>query len=38
MSLNVQYAIEIAQKAVDEKIDITWWEEVRLAFPFLLAV
>ncbi|KAF9269289.1 L-rhamnoate dehydratase-like protein [Marasmius fiardii PR-910] len=28
MSLNVQYAIEIAQKAIDEKIDIHWWEEV----------
>ncbi|KAJ8093004.1 hypothetical protein PM082_011324 [Marasmius tenuissimus] len=28
MSLNVQYAIEIAQKAVDEGININWWEEV----------
>ncbi|KAM0748396.1 racemase [Meredithblackwellia eburnea MCA 4105] len=28
MSLNVQYAIQIAQKAIDEKIDIEWWEEV----------
>ncbi|KAK7062521.1 hypothetical protein VNI00_000009 [Paramarasmius palmivorus] len=28
MSLNVQYAIEIAQKAIDEGINIHWWEEV----------
>ncbi|KAL0068396.1 hypothetical protein AAF712_004474 [Marasmius tenuissimus] len=28
MSLNVQYAIEIAQKAIDEGININWWEEV----------
>ncbi|KAF5359041.1 hypothetical protein D9758_004778 [Tetrapyrgos nigripes] len=28
MSLNVQYAIEIAQKAIDENININWWEEV----------
>ncbi|KAL7411642.1 L-rhamnoate dehydratase-like protein [Mrakia frigida] len=27
MSLNVPYAIEIAQKCIDAKIDITWWEE-----------
>lgn len=33
MSLNVQYAIQIAQKAIDEKIDIEWWEEVRLGAP-----
>lgn len=31
MSLNVQYAIQIAQKAIDEKIDIEWWEEVCFA-------
>ncbi|KAK4046571.1 hypothetical protein OIO90_006522 [Microbotryomycetes sp. JL221] len=28
MSLNVQYAIQLAQGAIDEGIDITWWEEV----------
>lgn len=28
MSLNVQYAIQLAQRAIEEKIDITWWEEV----------
>lgn len=28
MSLNVQYALEIAQKCIDEKIGIYWWEEV----------
>jgi len=27
MSLNVPYAIEIASKCIDAKIDITWWEE-----------
>ncbi|KAE9392889.1 mandelate racemase/muconate lactonizing enzyme family protein [Gymnopus androsaceus JB14] len=27
MSLNVQYAIEMAQKAIDEGININWWEE-----------
>lgn len=30
MSLNVQYAIEMAQKAIDEGININWWEEVCL--------
>ena len=24
---SVPYAIEIAQKCIDAKIDITWWEE-----------
>ncbi|EJU03623.1 mandelate racemase/muconate lactonizing enzyme family protein [Dacryopinax primogenitus] len=28
MSLNITYAVEIAQKCIDEKIDIYWWEEV----------
>ena len=28
MSLNVQYAVEMATKAKEEGIDITWWEEV----------
>ncbi|SCZ98211.1 BZ3500_MvSof-1268-A1-R1_Chr3-2g06223 [Microbotryum saponariae] len=28
MSLNVHYAIQLAQGAIDEGIDITWWEEV----------
>ncbi|KAJ3881562.1 MAG: putative racemase [Lentinula lateritia] len=28
MSLNVQYAIEIAKRAIDEGININWWEEV----------
>ena len=29
MSLDVHSAIQLAQGAIDEKIDITWWEEVR---------
>lgn len=28
MSLNVQYAIELAQACIDENINIHWWEEV----------
>lgn len=27
MSLNVPYAIELAQKCIDAKIDINWFEE-----------
>jgi len=27
MSLNVTYAIELAQKCIDEGVNINWWEE-----------
>lgn len=28
MSLNVHYAVQLAQKCIDEGINIKWWEEV----------
>lgn len=28
MSLDVNYAVKLAQRCIDEKVDIKWWEEV----------